>query len=706
MANLLSAELHALARLYNVQTSFYDIFGNHRQASEEGLLRVLQVLGAPVERMKDVAGALRERRQSLYQCFLDPVVVAWDGKLSDLKIRLPAEHAEDPIRYEAELETGDRRAGVCRSGPFIKARTERIDGAQYGARLISLPETFPAGYHRLRLLIAHRTLETLLIAAPERAHGPADQERGCWGIFLPLYAIQSEQSWGAGDFSDLQKLLLWTVSMGGKAVGTLPLLAGFLDDEPFDPSPYSPVSRLFWNEFYVDINRIPEFSRCRPARELAGSDAFRTAIESLRAAPLVDYKRLMALKRRVMEELCRFLYAEPSERASAFHGFVQSHPEAEDYARFRAAVERAKKPWMGWPRAQRDGTLGTEDYDDAVRRYHLYAQWVAHEQIQGAAERTRGTGAELYLDFPLGVHRDGYDVWRERGAFAAEVSGGAPPDDFFTKGQNWGFPPFHPERLRASGYRYYIASLRHHLKFAGRLRIDHVMGLHRLYWIPPGLEPTEGVYVRYPAEEFFAILSLESHRHQALIIGENLGTVPPYVNAAMTKHNIHGMVVGQFGVRADPTQALEQIPRPTVASLNTHDTPTFAAFWSEADIEDRIDLKLLSEAEAARERHHRCLQREALIAFLKERGMISDPSADAEAVLKGWLWHMAEEPAELILVNLEDLWLETRPQNVPATWHDRPNWRRKARYSLEEFSRMDSIREFFQVLTHHRMEAR
>ncbi|MBI2360659.1 MAG: 4-alpha-glucanotransferase [Deltaproteobacteria bacterium] len=706
MPTALPRDLQTLARLYNVQTSYWDIYGEHRRSPVEGVLHVLKALGAPLERADDVSDALRERLQSLYRCFLDPVVVAWDGKLDDLKLRFAAKDAAQPIRYEVALEGGESRAGACEAMPLGRARAKVIEGIQYGSRLVRIPETLPFGYHRLWLSVGLQTREALLICAPRRAHGSPGEEHRTWGVFLPLYALRSEKSWGAGDFSDLERLLEWTGSLGGKAVGTLPLLAAFLDDGPFDPSPYSPASRLFWNEFYVDVRRIPEFARCPAAQALVGAENHSAEIGALRAAPLVDYRRLMALKRRVVEELCRYLYAEQSERASAFRRFVASHPQAEDYARFRAAVERAKKPWMEWAQPQRDGALEPGDYEEAVKRYHLYAQWVAQEQIQGVAERTAGGGAELYLDFPLGVHRAGYDVWREREAFAAEVSGGAPPDNFFTKGQNWGFPPLHPERLRASGYRHYIAALQHHLQFAGRIRIDHVMGLHRLYWIPPGLEAAEGVYVHYRPEEFYAILSLESHRHRALIIGENLGTVPPYVNAAMARHNIHGMHVGQFAVRTDSQPALQEIPRPTVASLNTHDTPTFAAFWRESDIEDRLELKLLDEAAAAREREKRCLQREALIAFLRSRGKMGDAAPDAQAALQAWLGHLAGEPAELVLVNLEDLWLETRPQNVPGTWNDCPNWRRKARYTFEEFSRMDSVREFLLQLTQQRKQAR
>ena len=279
------------------------------------------------------------------------------------------------------------------------------------------------------------------------------------------------------------------------------------------------------------------------------SGDFRRERATLRAERLIDYRRHMNLRRRVLKELADLFFAEKSARHANFLKYLERRPNLHDYAVFRAATESRQEPWSKWPEAPRNGTLRESDYSESLKNYHLYAQWLADEQIRPLGKKS-GKGA-LYLDFPLGVHREGYDVWRRRDVFALEASGGAPPDDFFTKGQNWGFPPLHPEKLRQQGYQYYIACLRHQLEYAAQLRIDHIMGLHRLYWVPRGLDPTEGVYVRYPAAEYYAILSLESHRHQTVIVGENLGTVPDSVHKGMKSHNIYGMNVGQFGVRAD-----------------------------------------------------------------------------------------------------------------------------------------------------------
>ncbi len=229
------------------------------------------------------------------------------------------------------------------------------------------------------------------------------------------------------------------------------------------------------------------------------------------------------------------------------------------------------------------------------------------------------------------------------------------------------------------------------MAYASMLRIDHVMGLHRAFWIPEGFSAADGLYVHNRAAEYYAILSLESHRHHVQIVGENLGTVPPYVIEALARHNILGMHVSQFGVGTDPSQtSLDALSANTVTSLNTHDTATFMSFWTGADIDDRLALGLLDQEHAQQEHGYRSAQRDALIAYLRSIGRLGDNVAPA-AVLEAWLVFLASGAAEFLLVNLEDLWLETAPQNVPGTWQERPNWQRKARYSLEQIRAMPEV---------------
>jgi 4-alpha-glucanotransferase len=689
--------LHDVARLFKVQTVYYDAAGRLITPPSEAVLCVLRMLGASLESMNDLTNAMRQRRQFLWQRGIEPVVIAWDGGSLQLRLRLPSRLAERSVHYCVELESGESMEGECYD--HVRPSAERdIEGVRYVSRRLVIREPLPLGYHRLQLRVNDLTFAALLLASLRQAYGAVDDGTRRWGIFCPLYAVTSENSWGAGNFSDLGALLDFAAQRGASVVGTLPLLATFLD-EPFNPSPYAPVSRLFWNEFYLDIERTPELPQSPVASAMIQSSGFQNELKRLRAAPLVEYRQLMALKRSVLEETMQALLNQDSERRAAFELFVANHDLALDYAAFRAKVERERRTWEHWPAVNRDGTLRSGDFDERVKNYHLYVQWLADDQLKALGQNGKADGgAALYLDFPLGVNRDGYDVWRERKVFALEASGGAPPDPFFTKGQNWGFPPLQPEGLREQGYRYYIQCLRHHLQRAGMLRIDHVMGLHRSYWIPHGFAPTEGVYVHSQAEEFYAVLSLESHRHRAQIIGENLGTVPPYVNVAMARHNIIGMQVSQFLVSANPWQALQDVPRATVASLNTHDTPTFAGFWNGADIRDRVELGILVPAEAEILYRERTAQCERFVHELASLGELAHDGGDLMAVLRAWLFHLAGKNASLLLVNLEDLWLETAPQNVPGTWEERPNWRRKARLAVEQISATSAIEEILKKI--------
>jgi 4-alpha-glucanotransferase len=282
-----------------------------------------------------------------------------------------------------------------------------------------------------------------------------------------------------------------------------------------------------------------------------------------------------------------------------------------------------------------------------------------------------------------------------------DAAGGAPPDAVFTKGQNWGFPPLHPEAMRAQGYRYWLAYLRHQLKHTGLLRIDHVMGLHRLFWVPKGLEPRQGVYVRYPAEELYAMLNLESHRHQVIIVGENLGTVPAYVNTAMARHRLHRMYVVQYELAPRPDRVLPVVPADTVASLNTHDMPPFAAYGQGLDIDDRQQQGLIDAADARRERRHRRALLAALQRFLQSQNLVA-PNADMQALCSACVALLGASPAQVVLLNLEDLWLETQPQNFPGTGGERPNWQRKARYNLEAFCHMPQVLALLRSMNHLR----
>jgi 4-alpha-glucanotransferase len=291
----------------------------------------------------------------------------------------------------------------------------------------------------------------------------------------------------------------------------------------------------------------------------------------------------------------------------------------------------------------------------------------------------------------VGVPHDSFDAWYFRDLFLSGFSVGAPPDTFFRKGQKWGFPPVHPERARADGYRYFIDTLRSHLEYAGMLRLDHIMGLHRLYWIPEGFDADQGAYILNRAKELYAILVLEAHRSGATFIGEDLGTVPRAVRAVMKRRGVGRMYVLQSELRADPSRAAGTVESDCLASLNTHDMPPFAAFWRDEDTRLLQSLGHLDEQAAGKIAAERGDHRNALMTYLEDEGRLKKGDLEISAITDASHRLLAASDASMVMVNLEDLWQEERPQNVPGTTHENPNWRRKSAYSLEDIKRSKGV---------------
>ncbi|HZT81426.1 MAG TPA: 4-alpha-glucanotransferase, partial [Gemmataceae bacterium] len=382
-----SLALTELARAYGVETVYRDALGEERHASPETLVRILQVLGAPIQGPDDADAALRDLGEQTWRRPVEPVHVTWDGRPSQVALRLPAWQMTGRVSFTLEDEVGERRTGTADLATLPRSESATVGGVEYVACRLPLPGPLPVGRHRLTLQAGGTSAECLVLSAPTRTYTPpgGDQARS-WGVFLPLYALHSERSWGAGDFTDLQALLDWVHGLGGGVVATLPLLAAFLD-EPCEPGPYSPASRLFWNELYLDVTKAPELAICPAARALLGSADFRREIDALRGTPFVEHRALMALKRRVLEELARSLFAQPSARLDALRRYVAGHPHLESYARFRAVVERRRQTWPLWPGPLSDGVIGGGDFDEEARNYHLYVQWLCDEQLSALADQ-------------------------------------------------------------------------------------------------------------------------------------------------------------------------------------------------------------------------------------------------------------------------------------------------------------------------------
>jgi 4-alpha-glucanotransferase len=657
--------LSELAQIHGVQVGYTAQDGRRVRASDDTLRAILAALGHPVDDERSIDAALAEARAAQRAHPLEPVLVYGDhGTLSSpLTAPAGADLARCTVTVTQENGSVQRRPLLDVATPGVR---HDVDADLVPLALDLGDLALPPGYHRLSVDGLPVAADALLLVPPPARRFSAHE----FGLFAPTYALRAEADWGVGSFTELTRFADLVGGWGGALAGTLPLFAAFFRS-PVDPSPYLPVSRLFWNELHVDVDALPELATAPEAQQLVRSAGFRADLDRLRAQPTVDYAAVMAAKRAVLELCAESLCRQPSDRRDEFDGFVKGHSDLERYADFRAADEMLGLPWSQW--SAEPGALPDLGGQAAGSRYHRYAQFVAAEQLAAVADRTAAGRAGLYLDLPVGVHPDGFDTWSHPDLFA-DAGVGAPPDDFFSGGQSWGFPPLHPDRLRGTGYRYLIDTYRHALGHARAIRVDHLLGLHRMFWIPPDGGAKDGAYVRYRSEELRAILAIEAARADAVIVGEDLGTVTPSIRQAMDRDGMLHCFVYQF--EAKPERPLPQPRKPSMASLGSHDLPKFAAFWRGEDIDDRVDRGWLDPAAATEAR----TDRDNLVAAI---GAAATPPAPADrdsddavrAGLRTCLDALAAGPATYLLVDLADLEAETAQDNRPGTGPEADNWR-------------------------------
>jgi len=692
-----TARLRALARLHGIQTSYFDVQGRRTLTPENTLRALLTALGVPADTEVDCAESWHAVLQRQSSKPVEDVVVAWDGLLTHVDVTLSGADACLPELYVVLQD------GTTLDIDTRQCRVESLGGAGPGYRerrriWLHTGVRLPHGYHRLVCSVEGRHSSSLLLAAPTRCYAGETGDGRLWGLFAPLYALRSDTDCGAGSYSELQEFCRYAAHMGGSLAGTLPLLPCHYETGG-EPSPYLPLTRLLWSEFYIDIDRIPFLGNCPEAMEVLNSEELAQSRAALRQAPLIDYVSVQRLKRSALRAIYQRL-SSCSALQSSMDEFLSSRPHAARYAAFRATRDRLQVPWPQWPFPARDGDLsgGLNDVED--RRFREFEQWLAHEQMSGCVEYGRAHGTGLYLDLPVGVHPEGYDTWVFRDSFVGRAATGAPPDSVFTTGQKWGSPPLHPVTIREHHYDYVREYLEHHMRAARMLRIDHVMGLHRIFCIPEGAEPSMGAYLRYRPEEWYAILSIESHRHKTILVGEDLGLVPREVRRSMARHGLSRMFVLYYEMDGIAAGRIPSIPANCLASLNTHDMPPFAAMWQGLDISqhERVGVVKPEQAPSARVTRRRATQ-----SFLEILASICPGVSAAQGldvVLRCTLGWLGAGRARYVMVNLEDLWHETTQQNMPGVGAGHPNWRQRAVCTLEEIWRSPLIGKTLEMLQH------
>jgi 4-alpha-glucanotransferase len=694
-----------LTGLVGIEADFTDALGRRREASNETLMALTAALGLPSDPVR-AAAEIRDRARTA-PLGLGPVhVVAAEDPNPGIRLQLPA--AARKIAWICRREDGEEHQGRL-----------AVDAAAGNTPVVlPLPAGLPIGYHRLMVEAPGVTTELDLIVAPASCHLPPQLTEGrrVWGLTCQLYGIHSADDWGIGDFTDLARVAAAAGACGAAVIGINPLHALFAA-EPLHYSPYAPSSRIWLDFLYIDVTTVPGFAEDETVQSLAQSQWFSATHWAARSAALIDYGAVGALKRRVLETLYqRFRLRDLGENGApqtdlgqSFRGFQQESGQSlVDFTVFEALHEHYCKEkrgfsWHNWPPSLRDPRSPAVVAFAAAHReqveFFQFLQWEADRQLAAAAAAGCKTGLAigLYRDLAVGADPNGAEAWSDQGLVVPQASIGAPPDVLNRAGQNWGLAPINPMVLRNQGFAQFIACVRANMRHAGVLRIDHVMSLTRLYWIPNGMNATQGAYVSYPLNDLLRIVALESRRQQCTVVGEDLGTVPAGFRETMRAANVLSYRIMVFERRANGSFVSPSgYPPLAAASAATHDLATLEGFWLGRDIVWRRQLNLYPDAAAASaDMAERVRDRELLLDALIAEGLLTQsdrtqflPETD-EPVYRPALGdaiqrYLARSRARLMLVQIEDLAGETEQANLPGTIDAHPNWRRRLSRSIEE----------------------
>jgi 4-alpha-glucanotransferase len=673
----------SLAQRYGISPTYRNARGKKVSARPETQIRLLSEMGVALEQLQNAPPALADVDGS----FIPPVlvVVRSEDGICTIDLNLPED--VEKLNWSVTLEGGGERRGVSH-GTRSPSQPLRL----------AIPD-LPFGYHRLEVPATGDA--GVLVVTPGRCWIPPafDNGPGLWGISVQLYLMRSAQNWGIGDFADLKNLASMLAARGCDVIGLNPLHQMMLDD-PESASPYSPLTRLYLNVLYIAVPEV--VGAGLPAlRDLVGSRDFQARLATCRAAPLVDYKLALALKL----EALRVLYAEFPQAAapdrSRFAAFCDSHSISlrrmsifQSLRNHFAAQPSSSADWRSWPQEYQSPTSDAvekfaREHSDEIE-FYTWLQWVADKQLTEAARVATDAGMSigLYRDLAVGCAYAGAETWANPAAFISGVQVGAPPDIFNPAGQNWGLPPFNPQALRKEGYRSFVELVRANMRHAGAIRIDHVMGLQRLYCIPHGCNAAEGAYIEYPLDDLTGIIALESHRHRCFVVGEDLGTAPDGFHEKMSQAGILSYRVAFFEQDWDSGEFTlpAEYPRVALAVAGNHDLPTLIGWWQARDLDLKDKRGLFPPGEAISQQKRRQLERTEFVKALNTEGLL-DMEATPDQFVEAVHNFIARSGAAFVILQLDDLVGEHDQVNLPGTFLEYPNWRRKYAVTLDELDR-------------------
>ena len=741
-------DLLRLARLHGINEAYWDSLGVQHILSERTLRQLLVGFGVldSVDASEHTIGqAVHAERVALWRPGLPAVVVVTEHQKTTVELVVPEHQLEALWQWRIDTESGGTLDATFTPGHlspsgnhedvegWASAHKTNVDDRQLQRFQLPLP-TLPSGYHRLSINCTDTTnafdeetrCVTRLIVAPARCYLPEqrladDAEPGLWGLALQLYAVSSKRNWGMGDFTDLSDAVGVAAQLGAHVVGINPLHALFLH-EPEQASPYGPSSRLFLNPMYIDIEHVVGFDDLKQSGQSDSGLPDQAELNTLRNTEFVDYSAVVNAKLPVLDKLfqafIRNHLEQDTDLAASFREFLSRHGAAlEKFACFEALRENQAQTsqgtagdWHLWPvgfqHPESDEVARFAQTHRQSVQFHSWLQWLVHEQLKKAAAvaQDKSMKVGLYRDLAVGVSSGGSDSWSNQTLFANRINVGAPPDDFSAKGQDWGLPPLIPQALRDSGYELFTQILRSNMQAAGALRIDHVMGLMRIFCIPGDETPANGAYVDYPIDDLLAIVALESQRQSCIVIGEDLGTVPDGLREKLQATGVLSYRLMYFEKHYNGDQSFlrpHEYPVQSLVAANTHDLPTLRSFWCGSDLKLRESLNLFpGENMFAEQMRERSFDRDRLLQALTDDTLLSQETKDAyresaaidEALIAAIHRYLARTRSMILIASLEDLLGQEQQINLPGTDRDLyPNWRRKLPLSLEQWMQHDSF---------------
>jgi 4-alpha-glucanotransferase len=720
--------LNQLAALVGIQPSYTDNGGQQVVTSDKSRDAILTAMGYALIDETQTQKDIVQLRDSQWLEVLAPVTIinAEDEQYS-VCFTVTEDLANTRLYWKITCEDAKQIKETIRLSELDIVEGKIIDNTVYNRYCLNIAK-LDEGYHTMTVELAGQSHECQLIVAPQTCYGPQDAgDFKMWGFAAQLYSLKKDNGWGIGDYGDLLNIVDKAAAQGASVIGLNPLHPLY-PGNPAHRSPYSPTSRCFLNTLYIDVTKVANFAECKPVRTLVNSYEFKQKLEGLNQSEHINYAETAACKYQALELLYTHFHRNHINKdtplAQQFTAFKQEMgAELESFATFDALYEHFRKKdfnaysWSDWPERYQDPhSEYVQKFQIRNKRridYFMYLQWLADKQLGDAAQAAtqNDMAIGLYLDLAVGCDGGGAEVWADQDAYVSKVGVGAPPDMLNSMGQNWGLTPINPVALRAKAYQPLISALRSNMRYAGALRIDHVFGLMRQYWVGPGLDATEGAFVTFPLDDILRVIALESRRAKCVVVGEDLGTTPDGFGEIMARSGLLSYKVLYFERwQSGLFQRPDAYPEQSMVTVSTHDMPTLPGWWSGRDLDWREKLALYPQPEMAQnERESRVQSREMLLSALIDADVLakdkqptlSPPEPNLELTLAVQAF-LARSPGRIQLIPMEDAIGLQEQVNIPGTIDEHPNWLQRLPYTVDECWQQDTLGTLVNVMQKER----